>query len=65
MKVHLTQAGAIYFPNPAAWPARDVSVSIKRRVGESDGDVLSALADAVKDWEADQSPQPKDGESHV
>ena len=52
MQVILDQRAAVYYPNAPAWPEREESVRVQRRVDESDGQLLQALADAVKKWEA-------------
>lgn len=52
MQVILDQRAAVYYPRPSAWPAREESVRVERRADESDGQLLQALADAVKKWEA-------------
>ncbi len=48
MRVILDQYAAVYYPTESRWPAREESVSVRRRDGESDGDLLEALARAVK-----------------
>lgn len=54
MRVILDQRAAVYYPNAPAWPAREESIRVQRRVDESDGQLLQALADAVKKWESER-----------
>lgn len=54
MRLLLDARSATYWPNEPAWPKPDVSVTVRRRADETDGQLLTALAAAVTNWENNQ-----------